>query len=89
MNEQERILDAMRADMRRLGPALLAEGWSKAEVDEVSALVRQHVGAQDLAALEATAQWMRERVAALPPIETTPVGQRMQRMQRTPTRRTR
>jgi len=86
MNEQERILDAMRADMRRLGPALLAEGWSKAEVDEVSALVRQHVGAQDLAALEATAQWMRERVAALPTIETTPVGQRMQR---TPTRRTR
>ena len=51
-----------------------------------AALVRQHVGAQDLAALEATAQWMRERVAALPPIETTPVGQRMQR---TPTRRTR
>lgn len=44
------------------------------------------VAAARSSSLEATAQWMRERVAALPPIETAPVGQRMQR---TPTRRTR
>lgn len=67
MKTQERLLDSMRADMRRLGPALLAEGWTQAEVEEVSALVRQHVAAQDRQALEATAQWMRERVASLPP----------------------
>lgn len=55
------ILDAMRADLRFVSPALEREGWSREEIGEVSAIVKVHLASGNNNGLVATAAWLRQR----------------------------
>lgn len=65
MNEQEKQLETMRRNLRRIAPQLAREGWTEAEVAEVSELVRGHLAAGNLVGLKAVAKWLDDRAWAL------------------------
>ena len=66
MKDQAALLDAMRADLRSLAPRLAAEGWTQAQIAEISSLVRAHVAANDDQALQAMAKWLSSRAHPAP-----------------------
>lgn len=65
MSGREALLEAMRRDLRTVARPLLEEGWTQAEVTEISELVKAHLAAEDDAALQALALWLASRAASI------------------------
>ena len=55
------MLNGMRRNLRRLTPQLLKEGWSKEDIGEISAVVREHLAANNDEGLVAMAKWLGDR----------------------------
>lgn len=65
MIDRDTLLASMRRDLRKIAPTLQAEGWSQADIAEISALIRGHIATGDDVALQATAKWLSDRAWAV------------------------
>lgn len=65
MDEQGKLLEAMRRNLRRIHPQLVREGWTQAQIAEVSTAVREHLATGNRPGLDAVAQWLSDRAWAL------------------------
>ncbi len=64
MKSRETLLAEMRNNLRWLAEPLTAEGWTRAEITEISDMVRAILAADDGELLACAANWLAEMAAA-------------------------